>query len=198
MKLKTSITYSFHSLYPCIRKTDMVSLWPAKCPVRNGAPKLEDREYDDVLHQGAVIDVNGVMMNWWLVEETDETRENLLQCHFDHHESYTKSPGIQPEPPRWENGVKPPEHLRIVYFIANKHHSCLQRFTSQAFVRMYHTQFGPKYRVINEHISEFELRTKRRYSHSRTNNYMNNCPTCFTHVAYTHLFISLVNFFTRL
>jgi hypothetical protein len=36
--------------------------------------------------------------NKW--EKTEETGENLLQCHFTHYESHMKSPGTELRPPR--------------------------------------------------------------------------------------------------
>jgi hypothetical protein len=46
------------------------------------------------------------MMEWWLAGENRTKRgETSLQCSFLYQESYTRSLGIEAEPPQWEASV---------------------------------------------------------------------------------------------
>jgi hypothetical protein len=80
---------------------------------RRWSPRRKDREYDTVLPgnsyraaQGAVIVECGTMAELWSAGESRRKSEiYVLHCHFVHHGSHTKPPGIANEDPWWEAGV---------------------------------------------------------------------------------------------
>jgi hypothetical protein len=48
-------------------------------------------------------------VEWEWVGETEVLGETLSQCPFVHHKTHMAWPGIEPGPPRWDAGDKPPE-----------------------------------------------------------------------------------------
>jgi hypothetical protein len=45
--------------------------------------------------RGVATGVYGAVMGWWLGEESEEPRENPVQCDSVHHDFHLRSPGFE-------------------------------------------------------------------------------------------------------